>query len=597
MKPSRASFIAPNKADENPVFTLAVHERSEGKLLWRVEKTFAALALLDQQVKAIIALRDRLPDKALFAGHAPAKIDARRMALNVYFERMLDSMVEERAALIICKFLSTDAVGGDGDYFGGVADGRPDSPVAQLRPNRAGYLTKRGKNFGGWKARYFVLDGPSLKYFEGPGGAHLGSIKLPGAQIGKQSASAAQTANEDEDNQFRHAFLILEPKRKDSSSLVRHVLCAESDEERDGWVEALLQYVDYRDDEDFYLAQQAQVLKTEINPRSPRMQKSMNDLRSGSGSVRSVDQVRAVNYSEVAAGEAPIMGPTSPRFNTTPSPPHDKTSSSEQQGPVISAPTNLHVIQNAGDWGMKVPPTPGSKDKKRSVFALPFSRGRSSSELAPGEYVKSPGLPPDRSHGSRAIFGIPLAEAVAMSRPADAASELPAVVYRCIEYLTAKNAVSEEGIFRLSGSNTVIRALKDRFNAEGDVNLLTDDTHYDIHAVASLLKLYLRELPASILTRELHLDFLHCLEYVGDERIVALNGLVNRLPGPNRALLEALSAFMLLIVNNVGVNRMNVRNRKSRRINHFPNCTNISHSRRRFLAYIERTRSTHILVR
>ncbi|EGP85701.1 uncharacterized protein MYCGRDRAFT_86888 [Zymoseptoria tritici IPO323] len=565
MRPSRASFIAPRPGDENPVFTLAVHERSEDKQLWRVEKTFASLALLDQQVKAVIKLRDRLPDKALFAGHAPAKIDARRMALNYYFDRMLDAMVEEKAALIFCKFLSTDAVGGDGDYFGGLADARPDSPVAQLRPNRAGYLTKRGKNFGGWKARYFVLDGPSLKYFEGPGGAHLGSIRLQNAQIGKQSSTVAQSSHEDEDNQFRHAFLILEPKKKDSTSLVRHVLCAESDEERDAWVEALLQYVDYRDDEDTNLAQQAQQSKTEVMPRSPRLRKSMNDLRSGSGSSqgtgnRSADLVRTVNYSEVAAGDAPIMGMKSPLGSATPSPPYDKTSSAEHTGHNISGPTNLQVIQNTGDWGMKAPPTPGGKDKKRSVFALPFTRGRSSSDLMPGEGVKSPGLPPDKSSLSRAVFGLPLADAAAITPAPDGASELPAVVYRCIQYLTLKNAIAEEGIFRLSGSNTVIRALKDRFNTEGDVNLVMDVNSYDVHAVASLLKLYLRELPASILTRDLHLDFLHCLELIGDEKIFALNSLVNRLPGPNRALLEALSAFMLTIVNNVGVNKMNVRN-------------------------------------
>jgi PH domain len=33
-------------------------------------------------------------------------------------------------------------------------------------PKKEGYLTKRGKNFGGWQPRYFVLDGPQLKYFD-----------------------------------------------------------------------------------------------------------------------------------------------------------------------------------------------------------------------------------------------------------------------------------------------------------------------------------------------------------------------------------------------------------------------------------------------
>ena len=575
MKPSRASFIAPKLADENPVFTLAVVSRSDRKQLWRVEKTHNALSGLDQHMKSLVTIRDRLPEKQLFAGHSPAKIDARRLALNHYFERMMESVTHEKAALVVCKFLSTDTIEGENsDYFAGSVpnlDGRPDSPLTKLRPNMAGYLTKRGKNFGGWKARYFVLDGPNLKYFESRGGAQSGSIKLQNAQIGKQSTNANQSgAQEDEENQFRHAFLILEPKKKDSTSLVRHVLCAESDEERDAWVEALLQYVDYKDEDEQQLGRQAQVSKTEISgPRSPRLQKSMSDLRPESKSSkdsttsRSIDQVRTVNYSETVAGEAPIMGPpASPRMGHTPSPPFEKPSGAGldvPSHPSISGPTNVQRIQDTSDWGMKPPPTPGAKDKKRSMFSsLPFTRGRSSSDLAP-ENVKSPAYAP----ASRGVFGVPLAEAVAAASPEGAETELPAVVYRCIEYLTAKNAIAEEGIFRLSGSNTVIRALRERFNAEGDVNLLADENFYDVHAVASLLKMYLRELPASILTRELHMEFLPCLEIPGDDKkVIAVNSLVNRLPAPNRALLEALSAFMLLVVNNVEANKMNVRNRK-----------------------------------
>jgi RalA-binding protein 1 len=40
------------------------------------------------------------------------------------------------------------------------------------------------------------------------------------------------------------------------------------------------------------------------------------------------------------------------------------------------------------------------------------------------------------------------------------------------------------------------------------VNLLASDEYWDPHAIAGLLKSYLRELPASILTRDLHFRFL-----------------------------------------------------------------------------------------
>jgi len=32
--------------------------------------------------------------------------------------------------------------------------------------HKEGYLTKRGKNFGGWKTRFFVLQGPVLEYYD-----------------------------------------------------------------------------------------------------------------------------------------------------------------------------------------------------------------------------------------------------------------------------------------------------------------------------------------------------------------------------------------------------------------------------------------------
>ena len=92
-----------------------------------------------------------------------------------------------------------------------------------------------------------------------------------------------------------------------------------------------------------------------------------------------------------------------------------------------------------------------------------------------------------------------------------------------------KQADQEEGIYRLSGSSAVIKSLKDRFNSgtsafpmltterldlsanlltEGDVDLLGSDEYWDPHAIAGLLKTFMRELPASILTRELHTRFL-----------------------------------------------------------------------------------------
>ncbi|ORY42378.1 Rho GTPase activation protein, partial [Rhizoclosmatium globosum] len=84
--------------------------------------------------------------------------------------------------------------------------------------------------------------------------------------------------------------------------------------------------------------------------------------------------------------------------------------------------------------------------------------------------------------------------------------ELPAVVYRCIEYLDYHKASKEEGIYRLSGSATAIQQLKLMFNVDGiHIDMV------DVHAVAGLLKLYLRELPNPVLTKNLHGEFLNII--------------------------------------------------------------------------------------
>jgi RalA-binding protein 1 len=73
------------------------------------------------------------------------------------------------------------------------------------------------------------------------GGAHLGSITITGAQIGRQQRSDRVTSS-DEEKEYRHAFLIVEAKRGPGGNHPRHVLCAESDEDRDSWVEMLVRY-------------------------------------------------------------------------------------------------------------------------------------------------------------------------------------------------------------------------------------------------------------------------------------------------------------------------------------------------------------------
>jgi RalA-binding protein 1 len=558
----------------------------------------------------------KLPDHNLFQGHAPAKIDARRAALNEYFDLLLESPLTERAALAMCAFFSADAIGPDLEEQDVGTSAKKSSIAATVRPNsrshREGYLTKRGKNFGGWKARYFILDGPELRYYDSQGGPQIGVIKLYSAQIGKQSAHASNESpvRDADENQYRHAFLILEPKRKDSSSLVRHVLCAESDEERDAWVRACMAYVDYQEEKPRSSTSSKQLSGSspastlsrltstpphstpvvshqpdrlrderslEVEPPTSSHNSNKENEPVGTKSMSTVARRRnespqaesaqtlGVSYEETVQAEAPIIGPTSYHNRGLPSP--NLTGSFPRGHPLhsaaisgkefsISAPMDGGRIQDAAMWGMKTP-TP-AKEKKRSIFGF---RGRSSSDLnihPAGATFSSEGT--ERREPPRNVFGMPLLEAIECSQPLGVDDYLPAVVYRSLEYLRARDAVIEEGIFRLSGSNTTIKALRERFNTEGDVKLLEEE-YYDVHAVASLLKLYLRELPTSILTRDRHLDFLKVLELDDKpKKIASFNVLVHQLPAANYALLQALCAFLIEVINNSDLNKMNVRN-------------------------------------
>ncbi|KAI1865567.1 uncharacterized protein JN550_008324 [Neoarthrinium moseri] len=579
MKPSRASLISLTQLEEDPVFTLAVFSRSEGGELWRVEKDTASLAKLDQRLKQCSAVTAKTPDRSLFNGHAPAKLDARRVVLNQYLDEVLNTPLDTATASELCKYLSTNVLPPNSDDTGSVVESGSETSTLKTgpggRPHKSGYLTKRGKNFGGWKARFFVLDGPLLKYYETPGGAHLGTIKLQNAQIGKQShsnsdGSPAGGNNDELDNQYRHAFLVLEPKKKDSSSHVKHVLCAESDQERDQWVDTLLRWIDYRDPEEDdshnNATQERHGSGSQPHANGMNAKKKPHGqapLRPHNARSRSQDGLIGISYEGTRQGDIPDGAPSRRRNTETPDSQQERAASY-----TISAPRDPQVISDSSSWGAKAalaPPGPSieeKKQRKRSFFGFgPKTRSSSDDQDALfGSSVQSSTQSEYRGP-IRQVFGAPLADAVRYNGPVDVNVPLPAVVYRCIQYLDAKNAILEEGIFRLSGSNVVIKGLRERFNVEGDVNLLTDETYYDIHAVASLLKLYLRELPTTILTRDLHLQFLTVTEMSGQrEKIAALGELVQLLPQANGTLLRYLIAFLIKIINNSDVNKMTVRN-------------------------------------
>lgn len=80
---------------------------------------------------------------------------------------------------------------------------------------------------------------------------------------------------------------------------------------------------------------------------------------------------------------------------------------------------------------------------------------------------------------------------------------LPALIVRCVQHLR-RWGVEEEGLFRISGRASHIAKLRAEFDTGADYDLKeASPGQLDPHAVASVFKAYLRELPEPLLTRTL----------------------------------------------------------------------------------------------
>ncbi|KZV80875.1 RhoGAP-domain-containing protein [Exidia glandulosa HHB12029] len=80
---------------------------------------------------------------------------------------------------------------------------------------------------------------------------------------------------------------------------------------------------------------------------------------------------------------------------------------------------------------------------------------------------------------------------------------LPALIVRCVQHLR-RWGVEEEGLFRISGRASHIAKLRSEFDTGADYDLKqANPGQLDPHAVASVFKAYLRELPEPLLTRSL----------------------------------------------------------------------------------------------
>jgi len=153
------------------------------------------------------------------------------------------------------------------------------------------------------------------------------------------------------------------------------------------------------------------------------------------------------------------------------------------------------------------------------------------------------------------IFGVPLCLAVERNRCHDGI-QLPVIVRECIDFIE-ENGLHVEGIYRSSGVKSKIAKLRLAYSTRQKVEL----TSAEPPVVASLLKLFLRELPDPVLTNKLIPTFEEVSKRkVPGQRLEGLRGLLNQLPEPNLRLVQWVFVHMGHVIQREKVNKMTLQN-------------------------------------
>ncbi|XP_041830753.1 rho GTPase-activating protein 22 isoform X1 [Melanotaenia boesemani] len=135
----------------------------------------------------------------------------------------------------------------------------------------------------------------------------------------------------------------------------------------------------------------------------------------------------------------------------------------------------------------------------------------------------------------------------------------PLLVEQCVDFIRERG-LDEEGLFRMPGQANLVKELQEAFDC-GDKPLF--DSNTDVHTVASLLKLYLRELPEPVIPFSKYEDFLTCAQLLAkdeEEGIQELGKQVSTLPLPNYNLLKYICKFLDEVQSHCNENKMSVQN-------------------------------------
>ncbi|XP_023781946.1 protein FAM13A isoform X5 [Cyanistes caeruleus] len=153
------------------------------------------------------------------------------------------------------------------------------------------------------------------------------------------------------------------------------------------------------------------------------------------------------------------------------------------------------------------------------------------------------------------VFGVSLLE---LQQQGLSKNGIPIVVWNIVEYLT-QHGMTQEGLFRVNGSMKMVEQLRLQYERGEEVELVKDG---DVYSAASLLKLFLRELPDGIITSALHPRFIQLYQDSRNDMLKEsyLKELLKELPDAHYCLLKYLCQFLIKVAEHHVENRMNLCN-------------------------------------
>ncbi|XP_075141145.1 protein FAM13A isoform X5 [Leptodactylus fuscus] len=191
-----------------------------------------------------------------------------------------------------------------------------------------------------------------------------------------------------------------------------------------------------------------------------------------------------------------------------------------------------------------------------SLFLCSFKQSKAAVRLK--EDMKKVVVRPGRGQPPmpcRRVFGVPLKD---LHKEGLVMNGVPAVVWSVVEYLR-REGLTQEGLFRINGNVKVVEQLRVKYE-NGEHVILPEDG--DVHSAASLLKLFLREMPDGVISPAMLPRFIQVYqESVSDlHRESGLKDLIKELPDTHYSLLKYLCHFLTQVVQHHTENKMNVYN-------------------------------------